>query len=82
MAVVAWLSKLLYRVQKKAIPCVAQLYDKGILYRDTLKILVNFMQIVGSFARCAALLAHAFASNTCTGTHTYECTKACTRMYS
>ena len=51
MAIVVWLSSQLQRVREKAIPYIAQLYSEGILYRDTLKVIVNFMQIVGSFAR-------------------------------
>ena len=57
MAVVAWLAIQLQRVREKAIPYIVQLYDNGILYRDALKVIVNFMQIVGSFARHAHMPA-------------------------
>ena len=59
-----WLGTQLHHVMEKAVPYIAQLYDQGILYRDTLKVFVNFMQIVGSFVR------HAY---------THACTRACSR---
>ena len=63
LAIVVWLRAMLQRVKEKAIPCVLRLYQKGTLYRDSFKILLNFVQIIGSFERhtCTYTRTHAHA---------------------
>ena len=56
-AIVVWFQTQLQLMKGKVIPYTKQLYDKSALYRDTLKVIVNFLQIVGSFARHACMHA-------------------------
>ena len=72
IAMVTWLNTQLQRVFNKVIPYIAKLYDDGTLYRDTLKIIVNFVQIVGSFSR------HAHAQ---TQPHTHACARIHAHVY-
>ena len=67
IATVVWLSTQLQLAMENAALYIAKVYDQGILYRDSLKVIVNFMQIVGSFVRHACTRPH---MHTCAHVHT------------
>jgi hypothetical protein len=61
MAIVVWLTAQLDRINQKALPYISKLYDKAVLYEGTLKVGLNFLQIVGSFARYERTLGRTHA---------------------
>ena len=85
MTIMVWLGTQLRRVRDQIVPCIKDFYDKGTLCRDTIKVIVNFLQIVGSFARHAhermrtRTRAHAHAHarmHARTHSHSNACTHA------
>ena len=75
MAIVVWLTAQLDRINQKALPYISKLYDKAVLYEGTLKVGLNFLQIVGSFARYKRTLGPMPARDpTRTGAHMHTCT--------
>ena len=84
MAIAVWLTAQLDRINQKALPYISKLYDKAVLYEGTLKVGLNFLQIVGSFARYKRTLEPTHARDpkrkrahmhTCTHTRTHASTQ-------
>ena len=82
-AIVVWFGTQLHRIKDKAIlytEKIWQLYSTGVLYMDNLKVIVNFLQIVGSFARHAWMHASTHA-HTHRHTHMNMLSRAHTCMH-